>query len=64
MRWNGCINIIGRHPPRRRGIHAVERLRVASNRALDLRLRGDDNGVVAWMDAMYPHHNVILPFMG
>jgi hypothetical protein len=34
------------------------------NRALDLRLRGDDNGEVARMSAMHPHHNVILPFMG
>ncbi len=24
--WNGCINIISRHPPRRRGIHVAERL--------------------------------------
>jgi hypothetical protein len=34
------------------------------NRALDLRLRGDDNREVARMSAMHPHHNVILPFMG
>jgi hypothetical protein len=35
-----------------------------SARMLDLRLRGDDNGDVARMDAMYQHHRVILPFMG
>jgi hypothetical protein len=38
------------------------------NRALDLRPPffkcGDDNGEVARMSAMHPHHNVILPFMG
>jgi hypothetical protein len=33
---------------------------VGGNRALDLRLRGDDNGEVARMSAMHPHHNVIL----
>ena len=34
------------------------------DRALDLRLRGDDSGEGAWMGALYPHHNVTLPFMG
>ena len=34
------------------------------DRALDLRLRGDDNREVARMGALYPHHNVTLPFMG
>jgi len=37
------------------------RARKGGARMLDLRLRGDDRGVVAWMGAMYQHHNVTLP---
>jgi hypothetical protein len=33
------------HPPRKRGIHAMPRMGIGSNTALDLRLRGDDEAL-------------------
>jgi hypothetical protein len=33
------------HPPRKRGIHAMPRAGIGSNKALDLRLRGDDEAL-------------------